>query len=91
MSASANLTNAIGNPTELADQDLAWIGLGADPRPPLMGVNPSPSSLGQADGKGYARFLFLFLRYLCFILVLVMFGCCFRDFRQHDKWVGRVP
>ena len=69
MIVSAGLTKAIGNPTEPADQDLAWLGLGAPLRPPLMGVNPGLTCSGQAGGEGYVRFLFLFLRYLCFIWV----------------------
>ena len=56
LTASTDLIKAIENPIELADQDLARVGLGAPPRPPLAGVTPSPSGLGQASGEGYIRF-----------------------------------
>lgn len=56
LAASANLTKAIENPSEPADQDLARVGLGAPPRPPLARVNPSPSRSGQAGGEGYICF-----------------------------------
>jgi hypothetical protein len=54
--ASADLTKAIGNPIELADQDLARAGLGAPPRPPLARVTPGPFGSGQGGGEGYVHF-----------------------------------
>jgi hypothetical protein len=66
--ASASLTEALGNPNEnpndLVGVDLARIGLGAPPRPPLAGAAPGPSGLGQAGGEGYICLL-LFVSVLC--------------------------
>ena len=55
--ASAGLTKALGNPTENPSDpmgvDLAQIGLGALPRPPLVGVTPRPFAPGLDGGEGW--------------------------------------
>ena len=62
MIASAGLAKALGNPNinpnDPLGVDLARIGLGAPPRPSLVGMTPHPSGLGLAGGEG--RFCFLF-------------------------------
>jgi len=39
--------------------DVARIGLGAPPRPPLIGETPRPSGLGMEHGTGYSFCFFL--------------------------------
>ena len=56
LTASVDLTKAIGNPTEPADQDPAQVGLGAPPRPPLAGVTPGPFGSSQGGGERYIYF-----------------------------------
>ena len=58
------------NPNDPLGVDLAWIGLGAPPRPPLGGPTPRPSSAGLDGGEGY----FLFLVF-CFCIIFI-FGLC---------------
>ena len=68
------LTEALGrtdeNTTDSSGVDLARIGLGAPPKPPLGGPTPRPSSAGLDGGKGY----FLFLVF-CFCIIFI-FGLC---------------
>ena len=52
----AGLMKALGNPTKNPSDpvgvDLARIGLGAPPRPPLAGTTLGPSGPGHAGGEG---------------------------------------
>ena len=56
------MTKALGtpneNPNDPAGVDLARIGFGAPPMPPLTGTAPGPSGPGKAGGEGYIFFLF---------------------------------
>ena len=58
------------NPNDPLGVDLAWIGLGAPPRPPLGGPTPRPSSAGLDGGEGY----FLFLVF-CFCIIFYFQSC----------------
>ena len=50
------MTKSLGNPDENPNDplgvDLALIGLGAPPRPLLVGATPLPSAAGLAGGEG---------------------------------------
>jgi hypothetical protein len=62
---------ALGNPNDPMGVDLARIGLGAPPRPPLVGMTPGPSGPGQASGEGYICLLFSISALSPFYLSLV--------------------
>ena len=47
------------NPCDPTGMDVAWIGLGVPPRPPLIGETPRPSGLGMEHGTGCSYCLFL--------------------------------
>ena len=74
----AGLTKALGNPdgnpNDPLSVDLARIGLGAPPRPPLGGATPRPSGLGLDGDKG------------CFLLLVFHF-CTIFYFRLADFWL----
>ena len=58
------------NPDDPLGVDLSRIGLGAPPRPPLVGMTPRPSTPGLASGEGWFCFLFF---YFCAISTLFVF------------------
>ena len=47
------------NPYDPLGADVARIGLGAPPRPPLVGETPRPSGSGMEHGTGYSFWFFL--------------------------------
>ena len=68
------LRNIDENPDDPLGVDLARIGLGAPPRPPLGGTTPRPSGPGLDGGKG------------CFLL-LVFYFCTTFYFGLADFWL----
>ena len=74
MIASAGLTKALGNldenPNDHMGVDVARIGLGVLPRPPLVGATPRPSAPGLAGGEGW------FLLVFCFCSISILFEFC---------------
>ena len=61
------LRNIDENPDDPLGVDLARIGLGAPPRPPLGGTTPRPSGPGLDGGEGcFLLVVFSFLHYIMF-------------------------
>ena len=58
------------NPDDPLGVDLAWIGFGAPPKPPLGGPTPRPSDASLDGGEGY----FLFLVF-CFCIIFIFDLC----------------
>ena len=81
------LGRADENPNDPLGVDLARIGLGAPPRPPLGGLTPHPSGAGLDGGKGYFLFLIFFVSALFFVFGLADFVCYSRCLRHYNKWV----
>ena len=58
------------NPCDPTGMDVAWIGLGVPPKPPLVGETPYPSSPGMEHGIGYSFWFFLSFHFMRLVLLL---------------------